>query len=258
MNNKLLTGIVGKIKDYSPEILISAGVVGMTTSTVLAVRATPRALQLIKEKEQELETTMLTPKETIQAAWKPYIPAIGVGLVSASCIILGTSQNIKRNAALATVYAVSENTLKEYQRRTRAIAGEEKAREIETAVAKARIADAKPVIVDYDNSEYITNTGDGDTLIFDSFSGRYFRSSMNALDRAMNSINKSLLNEHYMTMNDFYNEINIPTIEAGSLIGWSAEVELMDIGYDSDVDKNGQPYLILTHYNRPRPIRNRY
>lgn len=257
MNNKSINKLMSVAKERSPELLISAGVVGMVTSTVLAVKATPKAIQLMEDKKAELGVTYLTKKEMVETAWKPYVPAIGVGLAGAACIIMGTSQNLKRNAALATVYAVTENTLKEYQRKTVEIVGQEKADEIKREVAKGRMSD-RPVITDDGDSEYIIHTGQGNTLVFDSFSGRYFRSSKNAIDRAVNSINKSLINEHYMSVNDFYNELGVPTIYAGSIIGWSSDVEFMDVSYETDVDNNGNPYIVLTHYNRPRPLNNRY
>lgn len=255
MINNLLSKSMEFVKEYSPELLISAGVVGMATSTVLAVKATPKALDKIEDKKAELGVTYLTRKETIDAAWKEYIPSVGLSVASAACIILGTSKNVKRNTALATVYALSENTLREYRSKTKEIVGEEKAREIDSEVNKAVVRTRqKPIIIQNNDSEYVTHTGEGDTLIYDTFSGRYFRSSANAVERAVNQINKKIFNDYLMTVNDFYNELNIPTIGAGNLIGWKSDKEMMEISFDSDVDKNGNPYLILTYTNRPVPL----
>ncbi len=257
MMNNLLNKTAGFIREHSPEILVSAGVVGMATSTILAVKATPKALKKIEEKKDELDTDYLTKKEVIQATWKDYLPSAGIGLVSAACIVLGTSQNVKRNTALATVYALSENTLKEYQRKTKEVVGEEKAREIDREVAKSRAkreVNDRPIIVEDNHSEYIIHTGLGDTLIYDTFSGRYFRASVNSVDAAVNKINRKLNNEFIMTVNDFYMELNIPTVGAGNLIGWKSEKDEMVVSYDSDVDMHGNPYLVLTYVNRPVPI----
>lgn len=257
MMNNLINKTVGFVKEHSPEILVSAGVVGMATSTVLAVRATPKALQKIEEKKEELDTDYLTKKELIQTTWKDYLPSAGIGLVSAACIVLGTSQNVKRNTALATVYAISENTLKEYQRKTKEVVGEEKAKEIDREVAKSRARRSlseRPVVVEDNSSEYIIYTGLGNTLIYDTFSGRWFRASVNSVDAAVNKINKKLNNEFIMTVNDFFMELNIPVVGAGNLIGWKSDKDEMVVSYDSDVNKMGEPYLILTYTNRPEPI----
>ena len=253
----LFNKIIDKTKEHSPEILIGAGIASMVTSTVLAVRATPKALDLIENKKAELGTTYLTKKETVQVAWKPYIPSIITGGVGIACIIGGTTTNLKRQSALAAVYALSESTLKEYKTKVKEKLGDEGARKIEeevnSKVGKARIKE-RPVIVDSDESPYVENTGCGQTLFYDSLSGRYFRSSMNAIDRAVNNLNKSLMQDYYMTVNDLYNEIGISTIGAGSLIGWSTEKEMCEVTYSTEINESGLPYVILGFRNVPQPL----
>ena len=106
------------MKKHSPEILTGIGIAGMITTTVMAVRATPKALILIEEKKDELETDQLSGKEIVKTAWPCYIPAAIVGSVSVFCLIGASSTNLRRNAALATAYTLSESTLKEYQERS--------------------------------------------------------------------------------------------------------------------------------------------
>ena len=45
----LIKGVLIGFDKHSPEILIGLGIASAVTSTVLAVKATPKALQLIKE-----------------------------------------------------------------------------------------------------------------------------------------------------------------------------------------------------------------
>ena len=242
-------------KEHNPEILVGLGVVGMMSSTVLAVKATPKALDIMEDKKADMGVTYLTRKEIAQSTWKLYAPSVGVGLASAACIILGTSKSIKRNTALATVYALSESTLREYQSKAKEMLGEEKAAELDREVAKSRVRKREvTTIVESEGSEYIHHTGNGDTLVYDTLSGRYFRSSRNAIESAVNSINKSLLNDYIMTLNEFYNELGVPTIGAGSLIGWKSDKELLEVSFESDVDQNGNPYLVLSYKNRPIPV----
>lgn len=249
-NKNIVSNILGFTKNHSPELLISAGVIGMVSSTVLAVKATPKAIRLMEDKKSELGVTYLTKKETIEVTWKQYAPSVALTILSAAGIIVGTTKNMKRSAALATVYALSENTLREYQRKTVEVVGKEKAAEIEREVAKAHLKD-RPVFNQNDSSEYVANTGNGDQLMFDTLSGRYFRSSKNAVDSAVNYINKQLRTESTMSANAFYNELNIPTIGAGNYIGWNIDNNDLEVSYDSDIDKNGQAYVIISYYNRP-------
>ena len=255
MIKNLFDKVLNFTKEHNPEIIVGLGVAGMMTSTVLAVKATPKALDIMEDKKADLGVTYLTRKEIAQATWKLYAPSIGVGLASAACIILGTSKSIKRNTALATVYALSESTLREYQTKAKEMFGEEKAAELDREVAKARVRKREvTTIVETEGSEYIHHTGNGDTLVYDTLSGRYFRSSMNSIESAVNSINKSLLNDYIMTLNEFYNELGVPTIGAGSLIGWKSDKELLEVSFESDVDQNGNPYLVLSYKNRPIPV----
>ena len=257
MLNNLVNKAMNFTKEHTPEILIGTGVAGMATGTILAVKATPKALEDIEDKKAELGVTYLTKKEVIQCTWKNYIPAAVATVTGGAAIIAGTSQFAKKNTALATVYALSETTLKNYKTKTKEIAGEETAKEIDSAVAKAISKETrKQPVIETRDSEYVITTPYGDTLIYDSLSGRYFRASMNAVESAVNAVNKSLLDEYTMTVNDFYNELDIPTIGAGSLIGWKSDKEMMDINFESDVDVHGNPYLIISYTNRPIPLYN--
>lgn len=258
MLKNMINKVTNFTKEHTPEILIGTGMAGMLTGTILAVKATPKAIQQCEDAKADMGVTYLTRKEIVQCTWKTYIPATVSIVGGATAIIAGTSKFAKKNTALATVYALSESTLKNYKKETKAIVGEETAKEIDKAVAKAVKQDTyKGPVIETRDSEYIISTPFGDTLIYDTLSGRYFRSSMNAVDAAVNSINKSLLNEYMMTVNDFYNELEIPTVGFGSLLGWKSEVELMEVSFDSDVDMHGNAYLVLSYSNRPMPLYSR-
>ena len=50
---KLRNEVISKVSEKSPEILIGIGLAGMLTSTVLAVKATPKALDILEEHKDE-------------------------------------------------------------------------------------------------------------------------------------------------------------------------------------------------------------
>ena len=54
--SKALRNMEDALRKHSPEILTGIGIAGMITTTVLAVRATPKALVCIDEKREELQT----------------------------------------------------------------------------------------------------------------------------------------------------------------------------------------------------------
>ena len=73
-------GIQKAVTKKSPEILTGIGIAGMITTTVLAVKATPKALELIENAKESKKTYPddkpgLNALETVKVAWKPYVPA---------------------------------------------------------------------------------------------------------------------------------------------------------------------------------------
>ena len=64
-----LTNFMASTREFinkrSPEILTGIGIAGMITTTVLAVRATPKALELIEEKKDEDAVDRKTCMEAI-------------------------------------------------------------------------------------------------------------------------------------------------------------------------------------------------
>ena len=82
--SKLINNTKVWTQKHSPEILIGIGVTGMITTTLLAVKATPRALDLIALEKEELKVDKLTTVETIRATWKLYS---GYGFVCGICLL---------------------------------------------------------------------------------------------------------------------------------------------------------------------------
>lgn len=126
--HNIIKSIRTAMKKHSPEILTGIGIAGMITTTIMAVKATPKALILIEEKKDELEADKLSLVETLKTAWSCYIPSALVCTVSLCCLIGASSTNFRRNTALATAYTLSESSLKEYQEKVTHTIGEKKNR----------------------------------------------------------------------------------------------------------------------------------
>ena len=182
MKTKLVSSISKKIpiaiKKHSPEILTGVGIAGMIAGTVLAVKQTPKALELMGEKKEELGEEKLTVIEVVKTTWRCFLPIVVIDAISIICLIGADSVNLKRNMALMTTYALSETALKEYKDKAIEIVGEEKNREIIDAVAKDKISQ-NPV-----SKQEVIVTGKGNVLCYETLSGRYFESDINALRTA--------------------------------------------------------------------------
>ena len=231
----------------SPEILTGLGIAGMITTSVLAVKATPKALELIEEKKKEEWVDQLTSLEIVKVAWKPYIPAIVTCVVSTSCLIGASSVNAKRNAALATAYKLSETALSEYKEKVIETIGEKKERVVRDKVAEERVK-KNPV-----SKNEVIVTGNGKTLCFDPISGRYFMSSIETIKRAENELNKQMLHDisGYVSVNEFYDELGLDHISIGNELGWNTD-QLIDISFSSQLNDNGEPSVVLDYLVAPK------
>ena len=251
---KFVRGIrAGAIK-HSPEILIALGIVGMASAVITAVSETPKAMRLIeeaRERKQEERKDIeypveLTKKEVVQATWKCYIPSAALFLTSATCLIGASSVHLRRNAALMTAYTLSESAMKDYQGKVLEQVGEKKEREIRDAVAKDDLQKHSVV------NQTIIHTGKGTTKCLDSLSGRFFMSDRNLIDRAVNDLNRRMRSEMYISLNDFYAEIGLDSIDIGEMVGWNIDrgnIEL-DLSYHPD-PIDGQPCLVIKYELAP-------
>jgi hypothetical protein len=239
-------GIRAAITKHSSEILTGIGIAGMITTTVMAVRATPKALILIEERKEEADVDKLSPIEIIKIVWTCYVPAAITGGLSIICLIGASSVNVRRNAALATAYTLSESALKEYQEKVIETIGEKKEQTVRDAIAKDKL-DRNPVT----NREIII-TEKGNTLCYDAISGRYFKSDIDKIKKAVNEINKNLLDDMYISLNDFYYELGLDDTKLGDDLGWSIDKGLIELSFSSQLASDGTPCLVMDYQVAPR------
>ena len=258
MNKQTLSKLARDVKlsvtKHSPEILMGMGIAGMVTTTVLAVKATPKALMLMEDKKQELDVEALTPAETVKATWKCYIPAAVSGAVSIACFVGSHSVNVRRNAALATAYKLSETAFSEYRDSVIETIGEKKERSVKDKMSEKQIKD-NPV-----NKTEVIVTGKGQTLFFDPLSHRYFYSDMNKISKAENKLNKWINCDPFnagVTLNDFYEEVGLPSTAIGDNLGWNLNIGLIDIytsaqKVEEGEEHEGEPCLVINFTNPPK------
>ena len=246
-----MTDIVKNLKNFtvknSSAILTAIGITGMFSAGVLAVSVTPKALRLMEEKKEENDTDKLTPVEVVKTTWLCYIPAVGLSLVSVICLIEAQHINTKRNMAVAAAYQISERAFKEYRSKVIEKLGEKKDKEIKYEVAKEAVK-KKPVI-----KQEIVDLKIGDTLCYDTLSGRYFRSDIERIKRKVNELNKTLLNDYYISLNDFYDHIGLPYISIGNELGWNLEEDgLIELEFSSQLVYGEKPCLVIDYRVSPR------
>lgn len=234
------------IKKHSPEILTGIGITGMITTTVMAVRATPKALILIEERKEEIGAEKLEAMDMVKTTWACYIPAAITGTLSVACLIGASSVNARRNAALATAYTLSESALKDYQGKVIEMFGEKKNEAVKDAVAKDKV-EKNPVV-----TREVIITEKGNTLCYDAISGRYFKSDIEKIKKAACELNRQMLDDMYVSLNDFYYEIGLDSVKLGDELGWNVDSGYIDLSFSSQLASDGTPCLVIDYSVAPR------
>lgn len=246
MSKFSLHGIINGASRYlsknSSSILTGCGIAGIVVTAVTAVYATMEASEKINDAE-EVKQEPLTNKEVVKVAWKSYIPVAIAGVSSAACFVGAQTINTRRNMALATLYSMTANNFSDYREAVVKKLGEKKEEEVRDEVSRKQL-EKNPV----SSSEVII--GDGDTLCYDSWSGRYFKSSIEKIRGAVNTINHDLNSELTIPLNDFYFLLHLPTVKAGDKAGWNID-KPMKVYFSSQIAENNEPCIVINYYTEP-------
>lgn len=240
------------VRKHSPEILTGFGIAGFFGATGLAVWATPEALRRMEAKREKLRRRKLTVAETVQATWKCYLPAAVTGGLSTVCVIGSQRISCRRNAALATAYALSENVLREYRSKVVETIGERKEKEIRDDIDRERVEKNPPE----ESLAIQTVEGTGLTLCYDAAFGRYFHSTIENIRRAENKLNRQMATmcEPYISLNEFYREIDspdLPPVDIGDQLGWNLDKGLIEVRFSSQLAWGRVPCLVMSYELAP-------
>jgi hypothetical protein len=253
----LITKSVGQFLTVnSPTILTGLAVGGFLTTIVMVVDATPKAIFLIKAEEDERRdmctiTDVVEPLskiDIIKVTYKVYIPAALMSLVTIGCIVGSNSINLRRNAALASAYSIIETTFKEYQEKVVETIGKNKEIKIRDDIAQDKI-NANPV-----GDSTIIITGKGETLCYDTLSGRYFKSDVESIRRIQNELNHKMLTEMVISVNDLYYELKLDGVGFGKDTGWGVDQGMLDIHFSAKLTPDYQPCIVLSYSCPPKAL----
>lgn len=207
--NKLVNQSKRFLNRNSSTILTCLGGAGVVVTSVLAVKATPKALKLLETAKEE-KGEELTSFEVIRTAGPIYIPAIITGISTIACIFGANVLNKRSQAALMSAYALLDNSYKDYKKKVVELYGEEADRKVKSSIAKDK----------YEETD--VKVDDTKKLFFDFYSSRYFESTDEIVRKAEYDLNRELSITGYASLNDFYDLLKIEKIDGGDDLGWSA------------------------------------
>lgn len=154
-------------KNNSSTILTCIGAVGVIATSILAAKATPKALKVIEKAEEE-KGEKLTKLEVVKVAAPAYIPAAVTGASTIACIFGANILNKRQQASMASAYALLSNSYSNYREKVKELYGD----------------DAEDKIVESMNEDMYDEFDDLDfedeelQLFYDGSSCSYFTSTM--------------------------------------------------------------------------------
>lgn len=241
-----------QLKKHSPEILVVTGVVGTIVSAVMACKATTKVSAIIENTKESVDTihecannpefaeeyTEEDSKKDLAIVYaqtglklaKTYAPAVILGTVSVTSILVGHNILRKRNLALAAAYTAVDTGFKKYRGRVIERFGEQLDRELKYDIKAKTIEET---VVDKKGKEKtVTKTIEvADpigamspyTFCFDETCSGWERDAETNkyfLLRQQNYANERLKAKGYMCLNEVLDMLGIHHTRAGQVVGW--------------------------------------
>ena len=243
----LLKTITDGVSKNSPMILVSLAAGGVIGTTVMAVKATPKAVQIIDEAKKlaDEHSISLAKRDYVKMCWKVYLPTAIMGAATIACMVGSHNIQTRRTAAVATLYSIAEASLDAYQEKVTETLGATKEQKIRDEISQDRL-DSDPV---HDNQIIIT--GKGDALCYDSLSGRYFKSDAEKIRQAVNELNRRMMTEMTIELNDLYWAIGLEAVKLGSEVGWNIDDCMIEVEFSSGLTPDKEPCLVVNYPNLP-------
>jgi len=246
----------GVIVKNGPSVLTGIAGIGLVSTAIFAGTGAIKAYQLVGLEEIRLMNSpaesgrwgFLSTKETIRVTWKCYIPAFVTGAITLVCIIGANKMNLQRNAALVGLYSFTETAFKEYKNKVVDTLGRAKEEKIRDDISADTIK-ANP-----SSDRVIISTRNGNVLCYDKPSDRYFRSDVEKIRQIRNEINRKLRSEDFISLNEFYSELDLEYVSLGYDNGWNIDKGYLDISFSAQLDKNDEPCIVLNYEVVPRYV----
>lgn len=216
--NKLIVDSQLFLKRNSSTILTSIGAIGVVATSIMAVKATPKAIKLLEEAKEE-KGENLTKLEKVKVAAPVYIPSILIGASSIACIFGANALNKRSQASLMSAYALLDNSYKEYKNKVNDIYGDDADSNIKHELVKDK----------YEENDI--SVDDDKMLFLEMISGRYFESTVEEVLLAEYHFNRNFALRGYASLNELYEFLNLPKTDYGDKLGWSMEAGDAFYGY---------------------------
>lgn len=234
----------------SPVLLVGTAVAGVVATGILAAKGGYNARGIIDEHQalmdESEQSRELTLQEKVQLTWLCFAPPVFTGASTIASVVGVHTIHTKRHAALAGLYAVTTTKLDDYTEKAEEMLGAKKTQALNDSVAQKQL-DRHPE--KFENAE-VMMVSDGTELCYDEWSGRWFMGSVPRIEKAVNEINRRLIDEGDASLNDFYDALGLGPIAMGQTFGWSgAKIEPR---FGSVTSPDGRPAISVWFQDNPK------
>lgn len=211
-----------------------------------------------KIEDEEWENGPLPLVEKAKLVWKEWIPTALMCGVSITCFCISNRDLKKKQIAAALAYNLAQTSYDAYKNKVVEKYGEDAHKEVKKEIAYDEVA--KTPGYQLQNCTYVFDTGLGDDLIYDMKIGRFFKASKNAVDAAVNEMDRLIIQNGWASMDDFYYELNLAgkgnlLEKIGFNLGEMADGRMM-IEWSSIMAPDGTPCLAFDYDPEPEDWAN--
>lgn len=246
MPQDVIQTIQRTLRQNSPVILTSVGVVGTIGTAYLAGKASFTAAEVIMYKEQVEDRTQdpMSFKERAKLVWKLYVPAGASVAITVAAIVSANRASANRTAAAVAAYSVTEKAFDEYKHHVIKQIGERKEQTVRDEIVQEKVSQTPP------SSTVILESGK--VMCCELYTMRYFESDAETLRRAENELNHQLMHSLYCSMSDFYNILGLQTTSDSDNLGWDSD-RLVELKFSTVLAPGDKPCLAF-EYNYVKPL----
>lgn len=279
-----------KAKEKSPELLLAAGLAAAVATVVVACKETLRAEEILDEHKEKIDKihndteeilkndpdaveaeVVSLEKKAITARYiktfgkfvKLYAPALALGSLAITCILVSHNTMKKRYLGVVAAYEALDSAFKAYRARVAEEFGEEVEERIRHGYRNEKIE------VEDENGKKKKE----EVAVFDTENGmpspyaKFFDESCDGwkkdpelnliyLRTKQQMLTDILRSRGHLFLNEVYDELDIPRTKAGAVVGWKLGMgdDYVDFGLYSGYDRgpdfiNGYERSILLDFN---------
>lgn len=206
-------------------------------------------MKLVQNGDKEAERTVLM--ETVKEIIPKMILPLSSTILTGSAIIFANRAAVKELAVLSTAYAMTQNNLTDIKNKTQEMFGVKKARDVEDQVTKDRYL-KEPIKESFELRS-------GNVPCKDLYTGRTFQSNASKIQHAIDQIAIDLIQENWVSLNDFYDKIGLDQVKLGDDLGWDIRDTMsgrIPIHFTSLLTEYNEPCLVVEFDVRPISRRN--